>query len=285
MIDLHTHTIASDGTYSPEELMAYALTKNLKAIAITDHDTINGLQAAHTYLKQHHIPSTTLELINGIELSANIPKYDFDIHILGLFLDPDNPVFKEGLVHIIQDRQRRNNIMLDLIQKAGYDLTWKEITDYSGDSVITRAHFAKALLKKGYVKTMNEAFDRYLGDGKPCHVQRNYPSYTECIDMIHQAGGIAVVAHPMLYRFPHSSYPSFISNLKEAGLDGIESIYPKHSAPDTRMLLNLCDQHHLLPTGGSDFHGSNKKEIDIGTGFGETQVPYELLRSLKKSIQ
>ena len=284
MIDLHTHTKASDGTYTPEELMEYALTKNLKAIAITDHDTINGLEPAHQYLKDHNISNDRLELINGIELSTNIPKYDFDVHILGLFVDPSNPVFQEGLVRIIKDRERRNVIMLKLVQEAGYDITWKEITDYAGDSIITRAHFAKILIQKGYFNTNNEVFNKVLGNGKAAYVPRDNVNAKFAIELILNSGGIPVIAHPTLYGLDSNGLYALIDELKGYGLVGIESVYSLYSKKQAAAMSHIANRFGLLETGGSDFHGSNKPGNDLAVGHGDLCVADELLAKLKNYL-
>jgi hypothetical protein len=276
LIDLHVHSTASDGTFTPREVAFYAKAKRLQAIALTDHDTVSGVKDC---MEAGRLVG--LEVIPGIELSAQYK--DKEVHILGYFIDINDAPFLQELERLTKVRIARNEQMLQRFNERGIDLKFEDLLqDGAKDAVLTRAHFAKALLNKGYVHSMNEAFDRYLGDGKPCYVQREYPSYIDCIRMIHKAGGIAVIAHPMLYRLPHSHYPSFIEDLAKAGLNGIETIYPKHSYPDTQMLFEFCHALGLLPTGGSDFHGSNKKEIEIGTGLGQTQVSYDVLSSLKK---
>lgn len=285
MIDLHTHTIASDGTYSPEELMAYALTKKLKAIAITDHDTINGLAAAHEYLRTHHISNETLELINGIELSTNIPNYDFDVHILGLYVDPSNPIFIEGLVRIIKDRDRRNQVMLKMVRQAGYDITWEEITHYAGDSIITRAHFAKILIQKGYFNNNNEVFNKLIGNGKAAYVRRDNVHAKFAIELIRTSGGIPIIAHPTLYGLDSNGLYSLIDELKGYGLLGIESVYSLYSKKQAAAMSHIAKRFDLLEVGGSDFHGSNKPDNDLAVGYGNLAVPDELLIPLKQYLK
>lgn len=284
MIDLHTHTIASDGTYTPEELIAYALSKKLKAIAITDHDTIDGLKAAQQYLADNNISKDTLELINGIEFSTNIPKYDFDVHILGLYVDPKHPVFKEGLVTIIKDRERRNQVMLKLIQEAGYNISWKEITDYSGDSVVTRAHFAKVLIAKGYFNNNNEVFQKLIGNGKAAYVARDNVHAKYAIELIKNSGGIPIIAHPTLYGLDSNGLYSLLDELIGYGLAGIESIYSLYSKQQSKAMAHLAERFNLLQVGGSDFHGDNKPGNDLAVGHGNLAVPDEILLPLKEYL-
>jgi len=264
--------------------MAYALTKNLKAIAMTDHDTISGLKAAHQYLSEHNISKETLELINGIELSTYIPKYDFDVHILGLYIDPSNPIFKEGLVRIIEDRERRNGIMLNLVQEAGYDITWKEITDYAGDSIITRAHFAKILIQKGYFDNNNEVFNKLIGNGKAAYVPRDNVHAKFAIELILNSGGIPIIAHPTLYGLDSNGLYALIDELKGYGLIGIESVYSLYSKKQTAAMSHIAKRFGLLETGGSDFHGSNKPGNDLAVGHGNLAVSDELLVTLKQYL-
>lgn len=274
LIDLHVHSTVSDGTFTPREVAFYAKAKGLRAIALTDHDSIDGIEACLAAGK-----SVDLEVISGIELSAQYENTE--IHILGYAIDPHSPYLLDTLHELLSAREARNTKMLSKFHDLGLSLTLEDLYSASENiTVLTRAHFAVALVRKGYVKNMDEAFDKYLLSDRPCYVKRHTLSYKMCIDVIHKAGGLAVVAHPMLYGFPTIKYPSFIKHLADAGIDGIEAIYPKHSEVDSLRFLELCLQYNLVPTGGSDFHGTNKANIDIGVGFGATKVPYDVLEML-----
>jgi predicted metal-dependent phosphoesterase TrpH len=273
-IDLHVHSTISDGTLSPTEVVAYAKKKNLCAIALTDHDTIEGLQEAQIAGKEYGI-----EVIPGVELAAEYK--DREIHILGLFIDPDNTCFKQKLFHLQTARMDRNKKMLTKFQNIGIHITMDDLEQAADKDVITRAHFARALFQKGYVKDLKQAFDRYLSPGMPGYIQREIFSPKECIEMIHHAGGISVLAHPTLYHLSINELDLLIKNLKENGLGGIEAIYSLYSNDQEDHMRTLAHRYNLAITGGSDFHGSNKKHIDLGIGRGNLKIEYDVLQSLK----
>jgi predicted metal-dependent phosphoesterase TrpH len=280
MIDLHSHTTASDGTYTPTELIQYAIEKKLNALAITDHDTIDGLAEAGNYLATQATTSN-LKLINGIELSTNIPKYPFDIHILGLYINPHDPIFLEGLKTILEDRNRRNKVMISLIQKNGYNITMNDIIDYSKDSVVTRAHVAKVLVSKGYFQTTGEVFNKLIGNNKPAYVPRDNVHAKFAIECIKNSGGIPVIAHPTLYGLSSNGLYALIDELKTYGLMGIECYYSLYSKLQTQAMIHIAKRFDLFETGGSDFHGLNKPDTDLGNGLGKLIIPDSLLQPLE----
>lgn len=275
LIDLHVHSTISDGTFTPREVAFYAKAKGLSAIALTDHDSMDGVKEC-TLAAQ----LVGLQVIPGIELTGHYKGKE--IHILGYYLDENNSVLKTKLQELMLTRESRNLKMLKNLIALGLDLTEQDL--YPPDTpkgVLTRAHFARALYAKGYASSINDAFDKYLSSDKPAYVKRQSIDYTECINLIHTAGGVAVIAHPYLYKFDTDAFETFISDLVLAGMDGIESIYPKYSDNQTIQLFELCFTHNLLSTGGSDFHGTNKPGLDIGTGYGHTYVPHNILEGLK----
>lgn len=277
MIDLHTHTTASDGTYTPCELIDYALDMNLTALAITDHDTINGYIDAKKYYDTQGITASTLKLISGIEFSTTLPRYPFDIHILGLNMDISTPAFIEGLTTIVNDRDIRNQKMLQLIQKKGYTLTQNELDNYCNGSIITRAHFAKLLVKKGYFNTTNDAFSQLLGNNGPVYVPRLDVHAKKAIELINNAGGIAALAHPTLYGLDSNGLYGMIDELKQYGLSAIEAHYSLYSKLQTEAMLAIAKRFSLNVVGGSDFHGENKPGNYLGKGHGKLNVPDALL--------
>ena len=277
MIDLHTHTTASDGTYSPEQLIDYALEKEIKAIAITDHDTIDGLVQAKKYMQEKNISSSQLELINGIELSTNIDKYDFDIHIVGLFMDIHNPVFEKELHRIYEDREQRNQKMVQSLQNDNYDISLKELKEHSKDSIITRSHFANLLVKKGYYSKTKEVFNQLIGNGKKFYIPREDMSSESAIQFIRKSGGIPILAHPTLYPLDSNGLYSLVDLLKNYGLLGIETYYSLYTKQQTKAMINIAERFSLLKSGGSDFHGANKPGNDLGVGYGTLHVPDNLL--------
>ena len=278
LIDLHVHSNSSDGTLSPEEVVLYAKSKGLSAIALTDHDTVSGVEEA---VKKGE--AIGLTVVPGIEFSADYNGKE--VHMLGYFMDYKNPELLEKLNYLVESRTKRNVQILDKLASLGMPLTFEDLGEgYGPDTVLTRAHFAAALLKKGYIKTRDQAFNKYIGAGKPAYVARERFTTTQCIDMIHNAGGLAVLAHPKLYGFSNSEVTQVIKDLASKGLDGVECIYATHTQNETAHLLQVCKNLNLLPTGGSDFHGDNKPNLDLGSGYGHMQVPYELLEDMKNKL-
>lgn len=269
-IDLHTHSTISDGTFTPRELAFYAKAHGLSAIALTDHDTIDGIASCQEAGRLVH-----LEVLAGIELTANY--YGKEIHILGLGIDPSHTTLREQLNIFRTNREKRNTEVLKLLTQLGVPITLEDLIAQTGQkNIITRAHFARALTEKGYTASMDEAFDKFLLRGRPAYFPKISLSFTECIQLIHLSGGKAVVAHPMLYPFASDERDIFFKDLVEAGLDGIEVLYPKHQFSEMAYLMDVCEKYQLCHTGGSDFHGSNKDNIEIGVGYGQTFVPYAL---------
>lgn len=269
-IDLHTHSACSDGTLTPTELVAYALKKGLQAIALTDHDTTEGIREA-----QEAARGTSLTVIPGIELSTSY--LDRDIHILGLNIEPENAYFQELLLHFQEEREKRNQKMIRLLQKQGLSITYQELISCFPDSVLTRAHFARFLADTGQVHTLAEAFSRYLGDHAPCFVSREKVTPFEAVQMIHRGGGKAVLAHPLLYNLKPEQLEELTDRLTRCHLDGIEAIYSSNRGLDESTMRRLARTHGLFITGGSDFHGSNKPNIDLGCGRGNLKIPAALL--------
>lgn len=278
LIDLHVHSTASDGTLSPSELAVYAKEKGLSAIALTDHDTIDGI--AECQKKGLEIGLT---VIPGIEFSADY--FGREVHMLGYYINPEHKPFNDKLHDLIKARENRNQEMLDKLTELGCPLTMDEVTKgLDENTVLTRAHVAKALLEKGYIATRDEAFSRYIGDGKPAFIPKKRFTTTECINLIHEAGGLAVLAHPLLYGYDKKEVTSILKALKEEGLDGVECLYATHTVDDTSHLLQVCQNLNLLPTGGSDFHGQNKPSLDLGCGYGELAIPYNLLEAMQNKL-
>jgi len=276
IIDLHTHTTASDGTYSPEALIDYAYEKGLSSIAITDHDTIAGIQAALNQAKKYE----DLEVIPGIEYSTNSDLCKSDIHILGYYMNIHDQNFTSKLNHLIKSRELRNVKLVELMQSKGLPITMADIVATSEDGVITRAHFAKAMENLGIVKNMNKAFEKYIGDGKPFYIEREKVSQQMAIEMIINNGGVPVIAHPVLYKLNLKKLDNLLGELVTYGLKGIEGIYSTYRTHETQYIADMAKDHGLLITGGSDFHGSHKPRIDLATGYGPLQIPYEIRNEL-----
>ena len=273
LIDLHVHSNCSDGTYTPEELVAYALEKGLKAFALTDHDTTAGIARA-----QRAASGTGLELIPGIELSTEYKGKD--IHILGLGIDPENAYFQDQLLRFQNARNLRNEKMIEKLREHGIDITLEQRRACFPDSVWTRAHFARYLFDHGYVKEMWDAFDLYLGDHAPCFIPREKVTPFQAVQLIHEGGGYAVLAHPLLYRLGEEPLNLLVKTLTGCGLDGIEAIYSTNRFSDEADMRQLARRYGLAITGGSDFHGSNKPSIDLGCGKGNLRIPYRLWKTI-----
>lgn len=278
MIDLHVHSTCSDGTLSPTELVDYAIEKGLSAFALTDHDCVEGLDTILSYAKS--LPNAP-EIIPGIELSTD--ENGQEVHMVGLFIDHHSPEFNQYLQEFIASRTTRNKKMCLLLQEHGMNITYEELEAEFPGAVLTRAHYAKLLLKHGYVKSIKEAFERFLGDHCPCYVSREKITPVMAIDLIKKAGGLAILAHPILYHMSDARLDALVQKLKEAGLTGIEAIYSTYSPAEERQIRKLATKYNLLLSGGSDFHGENKPGLDLGTGYGKLYVPEEILSALKKA--
>lgn len=274
LIDLHVHSTTSDGTLTPRELAFYAKAKGLSAIALTDHDTTCGVM---TCIEAGKLVDLTV--IPGIELTAHYGSKE--IHVLGYYINPNHPKLLSKLEELVRERDRRNDLVLEKLQALGLDVTMADLRSQGdADSILTRAHFGRALLAKGYVATMDEAFSKYLSSGKPAYVPKQSMDYETCINLIHEAGGIAVIAHPLLYGFSTEDLDTFLKDLMAAGLDGLEAIYAKYTSEESVALLSACLKYNLVPTGGSDFHGLNKPNLEIGSGYGSLAITYDVLEGL-----
>ncbi len=282
LIDLHVHSNASDGSLSPAEVVKLAIANNLSAFALTDHDTLAGLKEANETALREAERGSTIRVIPGTELSVSYKKKD--IHILGLFLDPDNQPLLQALDKARSKRDERNEKMTANLREAGIDITVDKLRAEDSKAVLTRAHFAKYMVKYGYVKTLSDAFTRYLGDDSPYYVPREYLSPEEAITLIHNAGGLAVLAHPLLYHFTLEGIEEMVSYFTELGLDGLEAIYSGNTGFDEGRMLHLANKYNLAVTGGSDFHGSNKPDIRIGIGRGNLKIPATLLEKLEERL-
>ena len=275
-VDLHVHSTASDGTFTPAELVRAAVKAELSAFALTDHDTVAGINEA---LKAAH---GVIEVIPGIEISTSWK--DKEIHIVGLCIDYNDNDFLNAIGNEVSKRNERNLKLIDMFNEYGFPVTLEELTDMFPDSIITRAHFASYMVKKGYVKDNREAFARYLGDGMPLYVQRERKSTREAVDIIKKAKGAAILAHPLLYHLTGGELDSLCNELKSYGLIGIESMYSTYRGFDELTVRNLARRYDLLESGGSDFHGANKPDIRLGCGRGNLMIGYSYLQAIKDSV-
>lgn len=277
MIDLHVHSTASDGTCSPSELVTLAKESGLEAFALTDHDSIDGIKEALAAGEK-----IGLEVIPGVELSCNYNEEE--IHIVGLYIDYEDPEFVEHLKNFQDLRDNRNIKMAERLCEEGFDITADALHEMFPDAVITRAHVAKYLVATGQVKELSIVFDKYIGNGCKCFVDRPKVHPADAIKMIHRIGGVAILAHPCLCKMDRKEVYAMIEELSLAGLDGIEAIYSCNMGSDEKDFTELSKKHGLFISGGSDFHGSNKPYIKLGVGKGNMLVPYDILTHIKSIV-
>ncbi len=278
-IDLHVHSNYSDGTCTPEELVDLAIDRELVAFSLTDHDTVDGVERAVSYGKKRH-----MEVIPGVELSCeyviNAEKKK-EIHILGYQLDYQNEELLNTLTKVAKERDDRNQKMCVNLHNAGYPIDYESLTARFGNTILTRSHFARFLLEQGAVPSIDAAFKKILAQDGPYFVMRKYLSPKEGISLIKKAGGIPVLAHPLLYKLSVTEIRNLLFELKSYGLKGIEAIYSRNHGNDEAFVRKLAKDYDLFITGGTDFHGANKPDLDIGSGVGNLRVPVMLLENLK----
>ncbi|MBQ9879738.1 MAG: PHP domain-containing protein [Clostridia bacterium] len=276
-IDLHTHSTCSDGSMTPSELVRHAAGAGLAAFALTDHDTIRGVGEAAAEAKRLGI-----EFVPGIELSA---RFKNTMHILGFYIDRTPQKLAEVTTALRDSRVERNLKMIENLRAEGFDLTPDDVLAEASGGSASRAHIAAALFHKGYGKSIRDAFDRFVSDSSPAYVRRIVPSPAECIELIHSAGGAAFLAHPHQIRLDDEELDATVKTLRENGLDGMECIYTGFTDADINKYSALADKYGLKKSGGTDFHGTLKPDIEIGTGFGGTRVPYSLLDGIKEAAR
>jgi len=274
-IDLHAHTTASDGSLTPTELIALAVQTGLTAVAVTDHDTIDGLAEAEEAARRMNI-----EFVPGVELAVEYPHGKF--HMLGYLIDYRHPTLSGRLQQVKDNRARRNVLMVEKMQALGLPVTLEDIEAAAGGGQVGRPHMALVLVKKGIVATTQEAFDRYLADGALAHLPKDKITLEEGIELIHAAGGLAVVAHPDSLKLDDAALAKELARLREIGLDGVECYYSQFSPEYTASLLAMARETGLLVTGGSDFHGASKPHVKLGCVEGDRPAPTALLDALKE---
>jgi predicted metal-dependent phosphoesterase TrpH len=266
-VDLHVHSTASDGRLSPAEVIGVAAERGLVYIALADHDSVDGIAAAQAAAQR--FPG--LGVIPAIEISTDIPEGE--VHILGYFIDYTDPALLARLAEFKNSRLRRAKKMVAKLEALGVPVDWERVLELAGTSTIGRPHIAQAMMEKGHVSSFKEAFDEYLGHGKPAYVERDKMLPAEAVALIVKARGLPVLAHPLTSADPEG----LILELKPAGLVGLEVYYDGYSAEDVEGLLALAQKHNLIATGGSDFHGI---EPESETAIGGAEVPLEVAERL-----
>lgn len=273
-LDLHLHTTHSDGSCTPTEVIDLAQKAGVTALAITDHDITTGVLEATVAGQKHGI-----DVIPGIEISSLLGNSE--LHILGYFLDCQDAQLNERLVLLRESRHRRNPKIIERLQAAGIDITYEEVRALAGTDSVGRPHIARVLMEKRVVASAKEAFDQWLADGRPAYVPRELPTPSEAMQWIRAAKGLPVLAHPTWVKTTEGTLTDLVRRLKAEGLDGVEVHYSTHTPRQTRDYLALAKQLDLLVTGGSDFHGLTKPDIEVGVGKGALHVPGSLLDKLK----
>lgn len=273
-IDLHVHSTASDGSFSPAEVVAAAEEKGLSAIALTDHDTTDGVDEALAAAENMEV-----EVIPGIEISCVYEGKE--IHILGLCLDHKNKELLDFLKTARQKRDARNTEMLRAFQDGGFPITWDDLLGGVPGTVVTRAHFARALLKKGCVTSVDQAFKKYLSPGCPYYRKKEDVTPKQAMEILRAARAFPALAHPCQYKFGWEKTEELIVYLKSLGMLGLECFHSSNNQAESARLRALADRHGLCVTGGSDFHGAAKPDISIGTGRGNLRVPAFYLDAIR----
>ncbi len=275
-IDLHLHTTHSDGSCSTREVMNFAKQAGVVALAITDHDIIDGVPEATTIGKELGI-----DVVPGIEISSRLG--DNELHILGYFLDWTDALLAQRLKTLRDSRHLRNPRIVQRLNELGIPMTYDEVRALAGTESVGRPHIARLLMEKKFVTSAKEAFDRYLANGRPAFVDRELPQPAEAVQWIRDAGGVPVLAHPTWVRTSADGLRTLVRDLKGMGLGGIEVHYSTHTPSQTNEYLELAKQCDLLVTGGSDFHGVTKPDIEVGIGRGQLKVSHTLLDPLNKA--
>ncbi len=274
-IDMHVHSTASDGSFSPSELVELAIKAGLTAIAITDHDCTGGIDEALMAAKD-----TRIEVVPGIEIGVGETD---DIHILGFYIDHKNPRLESMLKKLREWRELRNKAMIEKLQSAGFDITYDEVKKITGASNMGRLHIAQALEIKGQVSDYRKIFKQYISPGQAAYVKREKIGEKEGIETITASGGLAFLAHINYLQKSEEELDAIVRRLTKYGLAGIEAFYSDYTPDMERIAAGLAEKHNLLKSGGTDFHGTRRKGTFIGTGHGNMCVPYSLLEKIKQA--
>lgn len=277
MIDLHSHSTFSDGSDTPEALALAADAAGLAALALTDHDSVDGLGR---FLAMQ--PEVSARLLTGVEISCGY--LGRSLHVLGLFVDPENESFRQRLAGLRERRDHRNRAMVARLNDLGVPLRMEHILVHAHSCVVSRMHFALALAELGAASGPEEAFRRWIGDGAAAYVPRDEPDPGEAAAWIRAAGGVPLVAHPGRFAGRNFRWDEAMPDLRTRGMAGFEAWYGDYGPAEERYFLNLAERTGMLPSGGSDYHGTHKPGIKLGSGRGTLHVPDSALENLERSI-
>lgn len=272
-IDLHTHSLKSDGSMTPAEVVREAKKAGLAAIALSDHDTVDGL---HEAIEEGE--KIGVEVIPAIEFSV---QSETETHILGYFIDYENPELKQMLREVVDLRIERNYVTCQRLNELGFDITLEEVRELAPNNFVGRAHFARVLMDKGYTQSVKEGFDKYMSAGQYAYCEKQRLTPEQAVKLIKKCGGLSFVAHPHLIKISDEKLVEFLKELKEYGLDGIEGYYTDYTPEMQEKFQSMAKNLGLLISGGTDFHAQMKPHISIGTGLGNMKIPYEVLEKIK----
>ncbi len=274
MIDLHTHSILSDGSSEPEEIAELAKASGCSVLSLTDHDRLDGITRARCRAQQLGI-----DLIAGCEVSCEFK--DGSCHILVYFVEPGESALQDELDRLLYDRENRNSKLIDRLNQIGVQISIEEVRAQAGEGSIGRPHFAQVLVDKGMAESIQMAFDRFLAKGAPAYISKARITPGEVAKLARQSGGVAVLAHPFTLGMSLDELHLALVELKELGIVGIEAYYGKYSIEQRSALVDLAQRLDLVATGGSDFHGSYKPGLAVGTGAGDLEVPESVIHELE----
>lgn len=275
-IDLHTHSLKSDGSMTPAEVVREAKRAGLAAIALSDHDTVDGIEEAVAEGKKQGI-----EVIPAIEFSV---LSETETHILGYFIDINNPELQRVLKEVVDLRIQRNYVTCQRLNELGFDITIEEVRALAPNNFVGRAHFARVLMDKGYTKSVKEGFDKYMSAGQYAYCEKQRLTAKEAIELIKKCGGLSFLAHPHLTQFDDDKIKVFLKELKSYGLDGLEGYYTDYTLEMQEKYQTMAKEMGLMISGGTDFHAKMKPHISIGTGLGNMRIPYSVLENIKKAL-
>ncbi len=272
-IDLHTHSLKSDGSMTPREVVEEAKRAGLAAIALSDHDTVDGVREAVEAGKELGV-----EVIPAIEFSVQSKT---ETHILGYFIDIENPDLLKMLKEVVDLRIERNHVTCKRLNELGFDITLEEVRALAPNNFVGRAHFARVMMDKGYISSVKEGFEKYMSVGKYAYCEKQRLTARDAIELIAKCGGISFLAHPHLTKLSDDELVEFLEELKNYGLGGLEGYYTDYTPEMQKKYQSMAEKLGLIISGGTDFHAKMKPHISIGTGLGNMKIPYSVLENIK----